>query len=288
MERDTCGNRNHKIWKMINNNNCANQHWCGSQQPVTWRLTTSGDATKSGKAATAANNSWAQAILGSLYGFAANNNARSETSPADFFWLLCDKSWKDCTSQLHTRERREQRQQNHANNHPRPPFLASSHERNAMRQARLIPWAYVAQLPVWMPIYRPSLSRMHGTGSYWAGQTSWLLAYAALQDNSAFEINTFTFQEQADMPAPQGKLELACILHIPKPQASDIPLTVITQRLFRCCLYLGRCWLLYPGTWKQQSLSAVGWKNCFLCNTRNGHPVSLGSLGEMMKPLSNC
>lgn len=34
---------------------------------------------------------------------------------------------------------------------------------------------------------------------------------------------------------------------------------------------------------KQQPLSAVGWENCFLCNTRNVHPVSLGSKGELLK-----
>lgn len=55
---------------------------------LTWWLTTSGDATNSGKSVAAADNSQAEAILGSLYGFAANNNARSETSPADPFWLL--------------------------------------------------------------------------------------------------------------------------------------------------------------------------------------------------------
>lgn len=53
--------------------------------------------------------------------------------------------------------RREERQQNKANNIPRPPFLASSHETNATRRAGLIPWDYVVQLPVWMPTYRPSL-----------------------------------------------------------------------------------------------------------------------------------
>ena len=49
------------------------------------RWLTSGDATKSGKAAAAANDNRAQAILGSFYGFIANSNARSKTSPADSF-----------------------------------------------------------------------------------------------------------------------------------------------------------------------------------------------------------
>lgn len=91
------------------------------------------------------------------------------------------------------------------------------------------------------------------------GQTSWPLAYSALQDNSAFETNTFTLPEQADRPASQGKLQSACILHTSKHQDTVSLMISLTITNSLDAVHMWEDESNYPhGHGEQQLFSAMG------------------------------
>lgn len=130
-------------------------------------------------------------------------------------------------------------------------------------------------------IWATSVSHLHRTGSYWVGQTSQTLVYAALQDNPASEINSFTFQEQAHIPASPG--QAAVCMHPAHLQASGLRLTddftyyhkpEALLMLFTC----GKMWATVP----------MNMRVAILCHGLQKLPemcilVSLVSKGELLK-----
>lgn len=100
-----------------------------------------------------------------------------------------------------------------------------------------------------------------------------------MQDNSPFERNIYL--SRASRLACVSRQAGAC-MHPTHLWASGLWYSTYhhnPEALLTLGIVSGKM-LLSPWTWKQQSLSAVGFKNCFLYNTRNVHPVSLGSIKE--------
>lgn len=204
---------------------------------------------------------------------------QSETPPADSSWLLHGGTWKGCAFNSCTR----QRQQTKANK-----FRTSVFGQLPWVQGSEKGWLGLLSLCSSAPslnanIWATSVSHLHGTGSCWVGQTSWPLVYAALQDNPAFEINPFTFQEQACTHACISRQAEVC-MHPAHLQASGFRLTddftychkpEALLMLFTC----GKMWATVP----MNRRAAIA-----LCHRLQKLPemcilVSLVSKGELLK-----
>lgn len=146
MARDTCGNGNHKIWNKINHGKNDNQqsnsvaHIIRQCYQVWW-----GSGCCQPQLSTSQSHS---AFI--AWGCCSHVSLKHHLQiPPDFSMVGPGRAVLLTAAQ----DRDNKPKQTNSGRQ----FLASSHECKAVRKAGLVSWAYVVQLPVWMPIYGPPL-----------------------------------------------------------------------------------------------------------------------------------